>query len=393
MCHTVVASADQSGRLRYEAESPDEGALVEAAAELGWAFQGRRRQTASVRVGPPLSPPLEAEYEVLALNAFTSARKRMSVVIRRRSGEIVLLVKGADNIVLDRSVDVDPKIEGTLTDFAKEGLRTLVLARRTLTEGELGAFRSEYDCAQLALSGRDELLAAAAEKIETRLSVVGVTAIEDKLQEGVQETIVRIRRAGIKLWVLTGDKLETARNIGFSTRVLSSEMDICTLEARAGEGQALLARLRELEGRVAASVARGQDVALLVTGQALEEISPCGGEDAFLPVAVRCAVVIACRVSPLQKAQMVRLVRKRSPGRAPVTLAVGDGANDVPMIQEAQVGVGISGKEGRQAVNSADFAIGQFRYLSRLLLVHGRWNYRLPGRIIPPPTKDDASRA
>ncbi|KAM6391649.1 putative phospholipid-transporting ATPase IM [Rhynochetos jubatus] len=85
-----------------------------------------------------------------------------------------------------------------------------------------------------------------------------------------------------------------------------------------------------------------------------------------------CKVVICCRVTPLQKAQVVELVKKY---KKAVTLAIGDGANDVSMIKTAHIGVGISGQEGMQAVLSSDFSFAQFRYLQRLLLVHGRWSY------------------
>jgi len=221
------------------------------------------------------------------------------------------------------------------------------------------------------LSGRAEALEAVAEKIEKQFNVVGVTAIEDKLQVGVQQTIVSVREAGIKLWVLTGDKLETAQNIGFSTRVLSEEMEIMVLDAERGDSSRVEAKLRDLLRK---SLEAGT-AALLVTGQALEEVAAAGLDVLFLEVAEQCSVVIACRVSPSQKAHMVSLVRNMLTP-SPVTLAIGDGANDVPMIQAAQVGVGIAGREGRQAANSADFAVAQFRYLQRLLLVHGRWNYR-----------------
>jgi len=224
---------------------------------------------------------------------------------------------------------------------------------------------------------RDEALAAVAEKIEVRLELLGATAIEDKLQVGVGETIVRLRRGGIKLWVLTGDKLETARNIGFSTHVLTEDMDILILDKDQGEDKTTMQdKLKALTERTKKAAAGETVCGLMVTGLALEALVGAGSayEDQFLAIAQNCSVVIACRVSPLQKAQMVQLVRgKVKP--TPVTLAVGDGANDVPMIQEAQVGVGICGREGRQAVNSADFAIGQFRFLQRLLLVHGRLDY------------------
>lgn len=398
--HTVVSTRDQNGQMRYEAESPDEGALVDAAAALGWVFHARTSQTLSVEIASMGN----RTYTVLALNAFTSSRKRQSMVVRKPSGEVVLLVKGADDIMQLRAANPASFPMGHLTTFAKEGLRTLVLGRRVLSEAEFNAWHLEYSSAQAAMQDREGALAAVADKIEQRLEIVGVTAIEDKLQVGVPSTIVKIREAGIKLWVLTGDKLETARNIGFSTRVLSSEMEIFIMD-QPSLCKEQLDTFDTLSREIEASKC-GRVMAILVTGQFLEvalhqdseenDLSSsdstsrrtpalpklatsesCEGrhEKQFLEVAKRCSVVIACRVSPLQKAEMVRIVR-RGIKPTPVTLAIGDGANDVPMIQEAQVGVGISGREGRQAVNSADFAIAQFRYLERLLLVHGRWNYR-----------------
>ncbi|CAK9002666.1 Probable phospholipid-transporting ATPase IA (ATPase class I type 8A member 1) (Chromaffin granule ATPase II) [Durusdinium trenchii] len=395
--HTVVSTKDRSGRMKYEAESPDEGALVEAVGRLGWVFTGRTNEglTVEAQHHRPIQPSLEA------LNAFTSARKRQSVLVRRPSGEVVLLVKGADDVMQKLAADPQSFPEEHLRAFAKQGLRTLVMGRRWISEAELRQWHQEYTKAQTSMQERFGDLQS--------LETLGITGIEDKLQVGVEDAIVKIRQAGIKLWVLTGDKLETAKNIGFSTRVLSSSMEILTLDLT--DRRAFKDRHA---GRVEAGPAasnNGVTVALIVTGHALEArlMTGHGGsqggsqaksqpkgkyQDLFLEVAVRCSVVIACRVSPLQKAEVVTVVRTDGKGvkPTPVTLAIGDGANDVPMLQEAQVGVGISGREGRpetskdagdreptsvgQAVNCADFAISQFRYLARLMLVHGRWNYR-----------------
>eukprot|EP00929_Paragymnodinium_shiwhaense_P083793 TRINITY_DN44759_c0_g1_i2.p1 TRINITY_DN44759_c0_g1~~TRINITY_DN44759_c0_g1_i2.p1 ORF type:complete len:1640 (+),score=354.07 TRINITY_DN44759_c0_g1_i2:149-5068(+) len=376
--HTVVKTVDRWGKTRLEAESPDEGALVEGAAFLGWSFQGRTGNMAHVEVSR-LGRTEMRDYRVDAVNIFTSTRKRMSVVLTGPGGKRVLLVKGADNVMLARAARVDPQLQLDLDAFAEQGLRTLVLGRRVLDEAEYVAWKTHhFDPAQTAMEGREEALAAAAELLEQRLEILGATAIEDKLQVGVAETIVRIREAGIKLWVLTGDKLETARNIGFSTQVLDSSMEIMVLDLpsqlamSSPEAAAYMeARLEELKPRAA----KADIAALLVTGRALEELTTSDFGQELLTLAECCRVVIACRVSPRQKAEMVALVRHGIEPR-PVTLAIGDGANDVPMIQEAQIGVGISGKEGRQAVNAADFAIAQFRYLQRLVLVHGRWDYR-----------------
>jgi len=373
--HTVVVTHDSAGKAHYEAESPDEDALVSATAELGWAFRGRAGQSMDIDVDVD-GQITRHTYTVLALNAFTSARKRMSVVVQRDTGEYWILVKGADNVMLERASKVDSQLGAHLNEFAREGLRTLVIGRRKLEASEVAAWRQQYECAQCALEDRDGALAAAADRIEGRLELLGATAIEDKLQVSVGETIVRIRNAGMKLWVLTGDKLETARNIGYSTEVLSDNMKVHILDVSRDDKLAdLVAKLEEMKTSNEYCENGGIVTALMVTGQALEMLLGTEYDSLFLQVSTHCSVVIACRVSPLQKAQMVKLVRT-GVKPTPVTLAVGDGANDVPMIQEAQVGVGIIGREGRQAVNAADFAIAQFRFLQRLMLVHGRLNYR-----------------
>jgi phosphoserine phosphatase len=209
---------------------------------------------------------------------------------------------------------------------------------------------------------------------------LGATAIEDKLQVGVERTIENIRKAGIKLWVLTGDKLETARNIGFSCRVLSVDMDILVLDD--GKQDELLRYVKQ----AARNEENGVTTAMLVTGAALAKVMADDTmQKSLLDLAETCSVVIACRVSPAQKAEMVRLVAdnvKLDHRTKPITLAIGDGANDVPMIQEAKIGVGIYGKEGMQAVNSSDVAIGQFQFLERLLLIHGRWNYIRSAKVV-----------
>ncbi|CAE7251714.1 putative phospholipid-transporting ATPase DRS2 [Symbiodinium microadriaticum] len=365
VAHTVMVTTDRKGSQCYEAESPDEGALVEGAKQMGWHYCSRTADSIAIDMHRQ-----SQTYKILGVNTFNSTRKRMSSLVRSASGETWLLVKGADNVMMDRAEHVPAWLTQSLTNFSLSGLRTLVLGRRRLDEQEVQAWLQTYDAAQCALEDRDAKLEAAAEQIEVKLQMVGVTGIEDKLQVGVPDTITKLREAGIQLWVLTGDKLETARNIGFSTNLLSADMDIRVLE----QSENVRHALQELAS-TALTPDEGGDSALMVTGAALEQVTSVGLLEEFLQASSVCSVVIACRVSPLQKAQLVRLVRESSDPQ-PVTLAIGDGANDVPMIQEAHVGVGVSGKEGRQAVNASDFAIAQFRFLERLLLVHGRWDYR-----------------
>lgn len=209
---------------------------------------------------------------------------------------------------------------------------------------------------------------AACEEIERNMLLMGGTAIEDRLQDGVPETIAELAKSGIKLWVLTGDKTETAINIGFACNLLSNDMDLIILQAQNREDTAeqLKAALRETEA--SSSTKR----ALVIDGTTLKYALEPKTKDMVLELGMRCVSVLCCRVSPKQKAQVVMLVKK---GLKVMTLAIGDGANDVSMIQAANVGVGISGLEGRQAVMASDYAIAQFRFLRKLLLVHGRWSY------------------
>uniref|UniRef100_A0A8C3UTC9 P-type phospholipid transporter n=1 Tax=Catharus ustulatus TaxID=91951 RepID=A0A8C3UTC9_CATUS len=212
------------------------------------------------------------------------------------------------------------------------------------------------------------------------LQLLGATAIEDKLQDGVPETIQLLKLGNIKVWVLTGDKQETAMNIGYACRLLTDDMEI--LEEKE--------ELRALRALWSLPCVLSPKDKMLQTGEVRKEKKGwpwrwlcCDGtetsqdqaglvEKAFVDLASSCQAVICCRVTPKQKALMVQLVKKH---KKAVTLAIGDGANDVNMIKTADIGVGISGLEGLQAVQCSDYALAQFSFLQRLLLVHGRWNY------------------
>ncbi|EFR03245.1 phospholipid-transporting ATPase 1 [Nannizzia gypsea CBS 118893] len=256
-----------------------------------------------------------------------------------------------------------------LNDFATEGLRTLLYAYRFVGESEYNEWKQVYKEATVSLVNRQEKIDEAGEQIETQLELIGATAIEDKLQKGVPETIDKLRRANIKLWMLTGDKRETAINIGHSCRLVKDYSAVIILDHETGTvKQTITSTIESLStGGVAHSV-------IVVDGQTLSVIE--GEEELrelFFDVAIRADSVICCRASPKQKAFLVRSIRKRVNGA--ITLAIGDGANDIAMIQEAHVGIGITGKEGLQAARISDYSIAQFRFLLKLLLVHGRWNY------------------
>ncbi|KAJ7171938.1 phospholipid-translocating ATPase [Mycena filopes] len=443
LCHTVLAATDAEGTVTsYKAQSPDEAALVQAAADVGYVFRGREREIMLLQT-PQCAPGTVERYELLNILEFTSARKRMSVVIRKLGngseqgkdgeapvGQLFLLSKGADNVIFERlkkgvAEGLRDETEAHLGDFAGNGLRTLTLAYKVLQEEEYTAWNERYHEATVALDDRDELVEAVSDEIEHDLRLLGATAIEDRLQDGVPETIADLKRAGIKVWVATGDKLETAIAIGHSTNLIAKESNIIVLRGgdegsrpvyeqmvraveeffpESGildeEGVVVPAHPRQSSGSQAqerphpmrrmstgiSSIVGSQNgdrpggFVLVIDGTALgHALVDEANKSLLLRLAMLCEGVICCRVSPLQKALVVRLVKD---GIGAMTLAIGDGANDVSMIQAADVGVGISGEEGLQAVNSSDYAIAQFRFLKRLLLVHGHWSYARNGNMI-----------
>ena len=500
-----VLNADDS-MLTYQAASPDELALVNAARDLGFIVFNKQNNSLTIKTYPngfDREPKFE-NYEVLDVIEFSSARKRMSIILKFPDDRIGVLCKGADNVILERlknselakdkareismnssirkteeadavlqnrlSEDVDARIartsmsgisrtlsyksksaiermgsidnailakedgelaniasrarkslhmqqaqkygrdatsfeliskEGVISDgtqigqtvpndkilvndefiiektlehleeFSTEGLRTLLYSFKWIDKQTYNNWSIEYASARTSLVDRTSKVEAIGEKIEHDFELIGATAIEDKLQEGVSEAIVKLRRAGIKMWMLTGDKRETAINIGYSCRLIKDYSTVVVL-SNDGTTEELINRITsatlEIQaGRVAHSV-------LVIDGGTLSDVESDPSLLAlFLELCVKVDSTICCRASPSQKANMVSAVRNLN--RKAVTLAIGDGANDIAMIQEADIGVGITGKEGLQAARSSDYAIAQFRFLLKLLLVHGRYNY------------------
>jgi phospholipid-transporting ATPase len=372
VCHTVIPEEAENGEVKYQASSPDEAALVTAARYMGHNFHTRTIDSVVVKVHGE-----DRRFEILAVNEFNSDRKRMSVVVRTPEGKVKVLIKGADSVIqkrLSTNVQCD-FLEQTwqqLEEFANDGLRTLCLASRELDDAAYQDWAAKYQQASVNLIDRDKAMDAVAEEIEVDLTLVGSTAIEDKLQQGVPDTIYNLRQANLKIWVLTGDKQETAINIGYACSLLFEDMKLIIMNGETEEDvrqeiDGALAKLREEKAK------GSSEWALVINGAALEHGLHESNCWQLLEVAKNCSSVICCRVSPKQKADVVKLVKNGLKAR---TLAIGDGANDVSMIQAAHIGVGISGQEGMQAVLSSDYAIAQFRFLQKLLLVHGRWSYK-----------------
>ncbi|KAL1605265.1 aminophospholipid translocase [Paraconiothyrium brasiliense] len=379
-CHTVIPErGGEKQEIKYQAASPDEGALVEGAVQLGYRFIARKPRSVTILVDAH-----EREYELLAVCEFNSTRKRMSTIFRTPEGKIVCFTKGADTVILERLGKNNPYVEVTLAhleEYAAEGLRTLCLAMREIPENEFQEWHKIFTTAQTTVSGnRAEELDKAAELIEHDFTLLGATAIEDKLQDGVPDTIATLQTAGIKIWVLTGDRQETAINIGMSCKLISEDMSLLIINEE--DKEATRDNINKKLNAINSQSQGGAEMdvlALVIDGKSLTYALEKDLEKTFLDLAVKCKAVICCRVSPLQKALVVKLVKRHLKA---ILLAIGDGANDVSMIQAAHIGVGISGVEGLQAARSADIAIGQFRYLRKLLLVHGAWSYQRVSKVI-----------
>lgn len=388
LCHTVITERHPGDppRIEFKAQSPDEAALVATARDCGFTVLGRSGDDILLNIMGE-----EKSYTVLNTLEFNSTRKRMSAIIRMPDGKIRLFCKGADSMIYSRLApgEQQPLRKQTaehLEMFAREGLRTLCIAEKVIPEDEYQEWNRQHDLAAQAVTNRDERLEEISDIMERNLLLLGGTAIEDRLQDGVPDTIALLGEAGIKVWVLTGDKVETAINIGFSCNLLSNEMELIVLNV---DDESVDSCEAELDRHLLSFDMTGSDEelaaarkdhtppdpthALVIDGDTLKLALDERIRQKFLLLCKQCRSVLCCRVSPAQKAAVVQLVRS---GLNIMALSIGDGANDVAMIQEADVGVGIAGEEGRAAVMSSDYAIGQFRYLQRLVLVHGRWSYR-----------------
>ncbi|XP_057517399.1 putative phospholipid-transporting ATPase 9 isoform X2 [Amaranthus tricolor] len=394
ICHTVIPVMDeQTGSISYEAESPDEAALVIAARELGFEFCERTHSSISIRELNPFSgAKVERTFELLNIIEFSSSRKRMSVIVKNEEGKLLLLCKGADSVMFERLAYNGREFERQTRDhvigYAEVGLRTLVLAYREVDEDEYVAFSNAFMEAKSSVSAeREKLVEEVAENFEKNLILLGATAVEDKLQKGVPECIEKLAQAGIKLWVLTGDKMETAINVGYACSLLREGMRKIVINIESNQAKAsekvsnksavykvmktmVLQDIKEAKELLYLSQGSSEATALIIDGRSLSYALEDDVKQLFLELAMGCASVICCRSSPKQKALVTRLVKTR---RGTTTLAIGDGGNDVGMLQEAHIGIGISGFEGMQAVMASDIAIAQFRFLERLLLVHGHW--------------------
>ncbi|CAG05674.1 unnamed protein product, partial [Tetraodon nigroviridis] len=366
-CNNGKAWNLEEGELRYEAESPDEAALVYAARAYKCSLVGRLPDQVTVEL-PHLG---KLSFELLHTLGFDSTRKRMSVVVKHPlTDQITVYTKGADSVIMDlikppdtgnskgkRKKKIINRTQNYLNLYAADGLRTLCIAKKILTKEQYACWLQHHLQAETAIQDRDQLLFESARRLETNLHLLGATGIEDRLQDGVPETIAALRKAGLQIWVLTGDKQETAINIAYACKLLDPEEEILTLNADSQEACALLLEesLHYLQAKFLCNAAEHtaksdhggfapfhayppsstssstsswqsstftvHRLGLVIDGRTLAYALDKSLEDKFLAVARSCRSVLCCRSTPLQKSMVVKLVRNKL---KVMTLAIGE---------------------------------------------------------------------
>ncbi|GAA6107016.1 probable phospholipid-transporting ATPase IIA [Tachysurus ichikawai] len=333
--------------------------LVQWTESVGLTLVGRDQSSMQLRT--PSGQILN--FTILQIFPFTYESKRMGIIVRdETTGDITFYMKGAD-VVMAGIVQYNDWLEEECGNMAREGLRVLVVAKKSLTEEQYQDFEARYVQAKLSVHDRSLKVATVLESLEMEMELLCLTGVEDQLQADVRPTLEILRNAGIKVWMLTGDKLETATCTAKNAHLVTRNQDVHVFRPVTTRGEAHL----ELN-----AFRRKHDCALVISGDSLE-VCLKYYEYEFMELACQCPAVVCCRCAPTQKAQIVRLLQERT---GKLTCAVGDGGNDVSMIQEADCGVGVEGKEGKQASLAADFSVTQFKHLGRLLMVHGRNSYK-----------------
>lgn len=421
LCHNVTPVVNDDGSVTYQASSPDEVAIVKWTESVGLTLKDRDRKRIDIEA-PDKSI---LSFEILEIFPFTSESKRMGIVLKdSQTGELMFLEKGAD-VVMAPIVQRNDWLDEECANMAREGLRTLVMARRKLTAEAYATFKTNYHNASIQLQGRNEAMAAVvANDLEQNLELLGLTGVEDKLQEDVRSTLELLRNAGLKIWMLTGDKIETATVIAISTKLVARNQYIHTVAKRSSSHRSLnctcsLPVIVKTSDEVKTELEFLQskpDCCLVIDGTSLQVsfLSPTtllftcthfsfpqlcidSYQAEFIEIATKLSAVVACRCSPTQKADVARLIRQFTKKRV---CCIGDGGNDVSMIQAADVGtsevffsaafdlsssfllgVGIVGKEGKQASLAADFSVTQFSFLTKLLVWHGRNSYKRSAKL------------
>ena len=374
LCNNVTPIRDEEdeSKVSYQASSPDEVALVKFAETLNMRLIGRTDKEIKIKDS---SDNIE-EFEVLANFPFSSDTKRMGIILKnKKHGHIIYYLKGAENVMMKFvKKEYISYISENAENLATKGLRTLVLSQKLISQEDYNKWELEYNEALTSMENRQEKIANVVSKLENNMEFLCVTGVEDLLQDEVATTIDNLRNAGMKVWMLTGDKVETATCISISAGIKAKNHKIFTIRNDEFEHESVFADVEKLKEKFKEYQQKMniESYIFIIDGDTLDlALKNC--EEEFFLTTMQAPSVVCCRCSPTQKRIIVKTIKKYTDAR---TAAVGDGGNDVAMIQEADVGIGIVGKEGLQASLAADYSIKEFKSLSVLLLWWGRISYK-----------------
>ena len=421
LCNTVIIDIkkkDQTGLIDYQSSSPDEKALVYFARYQNYILSNR-----SIDNYVTLEIKGETKkYLLLNTLEYSSERKRMSVIVKSPTGEIYVYAKGADSMIEqllckeDKHSALLTSTNGFLRQFACKGLRTLMIAYKEISEEYYNNWNKKYESVVKNVSHKESDINELYDEMENNFNILGSTAIEDELQDDVDVIINSMIKTGMRVWMLTGDKLDTAKNIATSCKLFQNDMNIIEINENQSKDKLKTQMISELKQiynnnknyiknqnnqntddenddddentKINTASKKNKNInnnyetnlGLIIASSELVKIF---NDNELLTIfhtlCVNCLAVVCCRVSPKQKAQLVNMVKVTDKA---ITMSVGDGANDVGMITEANVGIGIEGVEGTQAARASDYSIKEFSHLKKLLFFHGREAYRRNAWII-----------
>ena len=360
--------------IDYQASSPDEKAFVCFARSQGYILKNRSLDDIiTLEINGE-----EKYFKLLNTLDYSSERKRMSVIIKTPSNRYMVYTKGADSMI-EKLLCADEKSSNLLNttnnflkDFAKKGLRTLMIGYKEISEDSYKKWEDKYKKVKSNANHTEEDINNIYDEMENNFRLLGSTAVEDELQDKVDEIINYMMQTGMRVWMLTGDKMDTAKNVAISCKLFQDNMKIFEIREHLSNEELD----KELRSKLNDKDLYDYNInfGLLISSEELEIIfSDNRLLKLFFDLSICCLTVVCSRISPKQKGQLVNLIKQTEKA---ITLAIGDGANDVGMITEANVGIGIQGKEGTQAARASDYAIKDFSCLKKLLFFHGRESYR-----------------
>ena len=365
LCHKVIFDE----KHQFNSSSPEEIAFVRFAQNYQFEFYDFETIGSDTFIILK-EAGVSQRYKLLLTFEFTSDRKKMSVIVERNN-EIFLFTKGADDVVrnsLNKScINEMQAMSLQLDRLAQDGYRVMLLAMKKIPKDEWDVLSRDYQKAKHDVLWLDVLQ----KRTETGLFLIGACSIEDKLQDQVKESIEFIREAGIKVWVITGDKGETAVSVGKNAGLVTPSSKIVRFETY-------------VYNDTYSPVPKGLSCAL-VYGSFLGNLLANNSNDPegyfnFVEVLMAFESAIFCRISPCQKQQIVKIINNYNDSL--VTLAIGDGANDASMIRAAHIGVGIKGAEGTHAARVSDYYFGEFKHLVPLLFVFGTECYQKNSNVV-----------